>query len=139
MGRVHLAHVHTFRVGYGYPTIRERPELAKRDASVNTFPEWQKDNLGSIPQPTARRVESSRDERASEEEECARLSLFLTLLPSGQTLHLIRWCEFHSAFHVGLNFPLPPLTSELLPLALTWAATNMGFEILGKLKPHMGH
>src|SRR3954465_1767546 len=121
--------------------IRERPALANRDASVKTFPEWQKDNLGLRLNPTthgAARRDVTVSRRASEEEECARLSLFLTLLPSGETLHLIRWWEFFPTFHVGLNFHSYHSTSELPPKWAHLGCHNMGFEILGKTETTHG-
>ena len=42
----------------------------------------------------------------------------------------------YKVVQIPLSFPcgtkLPPLTSELPLLGLTWVATNVGFEILGK-------
>ena len=42
------------------------------------------------------------------------------------------------SFPCGTKLPLPPLTCELPPLGLTWAATNVGFEILGKTETTHG-
>ena len=47
--------------------------------------------------------ESSRDERAAEEEGCS-YSPILTHLPRGRTIHLIRWCNSSQTSNVGLNF-----------------------------------
>ena len=59
-------------------------------------------------------------------------SPYLTLLPSSETLHIIRWCNFLPTFHVGLNFHSHHSLVSCHQHGLTWAATNVGFEILGK-------
>ena len=46
-------------------------------------------------------------------------------LTSATTLHLIRWCATPPTFHVGLNFPLPPLAHTHGPLKIS------GFCLLG--------
>src|SRR4051794_25460583 len=102
--------------------IRERPELANYDASVNTFPEWRKDNLGSSLNPQTHdakcRAESRRDERA-EEEECTRLSLSLShSLTKCSNTPPYKVVRIPLSFPCGTKLPLQPLTCELPP---TWA------------------
>ena len=106
------------------------------------FSRTAKIKLGSarFPQPAAR-----RDETGGRCGACVRASggggggvrtrepLVLTSLPSGTTLHLIRWCLSPQTSNVGLNF-----SSHSTPMC---AAIKMGFEIFLKLLiglPQMG-
>ena len=51
-------------------------------------------------------------------------------LTSATTLHLIRWCANPPTFHVGLNFPLPPLACTHGPFKIS-GFVYLGFTMLG--------
>jgi hypothetical protein len=118
------------------PTIRERPEPARCDASVKDSVKRSvfmcSKKISSAPwlnsaNRGARRVVSRR---ASEEEERACGTSLLTHLPSGATPHLICWCTSVPTFHVGLNLaPTPCLCAANKLGCMSHGLTHMGFEI----------
>ena len=104
-----------FGVGYSSPRSGSDPNRLTVTRPSKPFSRTAKIKLGSarFPQPAAR-----HDETGGRAVRCVRASggggggggvrtrepLVLTSLPSGTTLHLIRWCLSPPTSNVGLNF-----------------------------------
>jgi hypothetical protein len=121
------------------PAIRERPEPARCDASVEESVKRSILLCNKKISSTSKHNSANRGMRvlwlvetrqASEKKERVCGTSLLTHLPSGATFHLIYWSTSLPTFYVGLNLALTSCLCAANNLGcISYRLTYMGFEI----------